>query len=180
MGVVALVCLGGAIVMSFFVLLAGAINAVPMPLVYFLEADTSRIVNAKPLTAWTVWSACGVTSSDTTIDCGPPSPAYPLDPVNNFGTSDGVPQDFALYVVAPTGEDRIRGGMRADASNNRSNRYYYMSRIFFGFEIAALFVAVCSLLLGLFALCSRIGAYLSSMLSVVALVLQTVAAALMT
>ena len=55
-----------------------------------------------------------------------------------------------------------------------------MSRIFFAFLLIALFFSVCSLFLGLFALCSRIGSYLSSSACMVALIFQTVAAALMT
>ena len=55
-----------------------------------------------------------------------------------------------------------------------------MSRIMFAFILIALFFAVCSLFLGLFALCSRIGSYLSSVLCALALLVQTVAAALMT
>ena len=55
-----------------------------------------------------------------------------------------------------------------------------MTRIFFAFLLIALFFAVCSLFLGLFALCSRIGSYLSSVMCFLGLIFQTVAAALMT
>ena len=55
-----------------------------------------------------------------------------------------------------------------------------MSRIFFAFILIALFFTVCSLILGFLALCSRIGSYLSSVLCMIGLGFQTVAAALMT
>ena len=84
--------------LSFFILLAGAINAYPLNLVYFLEADTSGISNARPLTAWTVYSNCGISGNDQTSDCTAPTPAYPFDPPSNFGTTNGVPADFVGYV----------------------------------------------------------------------------------
>ena len=69
----------------------------------------------------------------------------------------------------------------APANHSRStNKFYYMSRFMFPFIIIALFFAVCSLFLGLFALCSRIGSYLSSLSCAVALFFQTIVACLMT
>lgn len=67
----------------------------------------------------------------------------------------------------------------ADTSS-RTNKFYYMTRFMFAFILIALFFAVCSLFLGLFALCSRIGSYLSSVLCAVALFFQTIVACLMT
>ena len=97
---ISLVCVAGACLLSFFVLLAGGINAFPVNLVYFLEADTSKIPGAnRPLTAWTVYGTCGVTDADRTDACSAPSPAYPFDPASNFGSADGVPMDFVGYVL---------------------------------------------------------------------------------
>ncbi len=50
----------------------------------------------------------------------------------------------------------------------------------FAFVLVGLFFAVCALFLGLLALCSRIGSYLSGALCLVALFFQTLTAALMT
>ena len=50
----------------------------------------------------------------------------------------------------------------------------------FAFEFIALFFTACALGLGLFALCSRIGSFLDSALSSIALFFQTITAALMT
>jgi hypothetical protein len=66
------------------------------------------------------------------------------------------------------------------ADRGSTNKFYYMTRFMFAFWIIALFFAVCSLFLGLFALCSRIGSYLSGVLCYVAFFFQTLVAALMT
>ncbi|CAF9930919.1 MAG: hypothetical protein HETSPECPRED_007746 [Heterodermia speciosa] len=50
----------------------------------------------------------------------------------------------------------------------------------FAFHLIALFFAVCALFLGLLALCSRIGSFLSSLTCSVALFFQALAASLMT
>ena len=75
-------------------LLAGGISAFPVSLVYFLEADTSAVRGAQPITTWTLYNICGATSADQTVNCGPASPAYPFDPQTNFGTTNGVPAAF--------------------------------------------------------------------------------------
>lgn len=69
--------------------------------------------------------------------------------------------------------------MYAD-SHSRTHKYYYLTRFMFAFVLIGLFFAVCALFLGLLALCSRIGSFLSSALCLVALFFQTLTAALMT
>lgn len=61
-----------------------------------------------------------------------------------------------------------------------TNKFYYLTRFMFAFVLIALFFAVCSLFLGIFALCSRIGSYLSSVMCMIAAFFQTLVAALMT
>ena len=63
---------------------------------------------------------------------------------------------------------------------DRTTKFYYMTRFMFAFILIAVFFAVCSLLLGFFALCSRIGSYLSSVMCFIAMFFQTLVAALMT
>lgn len=58
--------------------------------------------------------------------------------------------------------------------------FYLETRFMFAFVLITLFFAVCSFFLSLLALCSRIGSYLSAVMCLVALLFQTVAAALMT
>lgn len=62
----------------------------------------------------------------------------------------------------------------------RTHKYYYLTRFMFAFVLISLFFAVCALFLGLLALFSRIGSYLSSALCSFALFFQTLTAALMT
>lgn len=63
---------------------------------------------------------------------------------------------------------------------NSTNEYYYLSRFMFAFYLIALFFAVCALLTGLLALCSRIGAYFSGLNTMIAMFFQALTAALMT
>ncbi len=63
---------------------------------------------------------------------------------------------------------------------DRTSKFYYLTRFMFAFVLIALFFAVCSMFLGVLALCSRIGSFLSSALCSVALFFQTLVAALMT
>ena len=67
-----------------------------------------------------------------------------------------------------------------DLRSNSTSHYYYLTRFMFAFVLIGLFFAVCTLFLGLLALCSRIGSFLSSGLCSVALFFQTLTAALMT
>lgn len=63
---------------------------------------------------------------------------------------------------------------------HRTNHYWLMSRFMFPFIIIALFFATCSLFLGLVAICTRIGSYMSSLLTWLAWVFQAITASLMT
>ena len=63
---------------------------------------------------------------------------------------------------------------------NSSDKYYLETRFMFAFEFIALFFSACSLVLGLLALCSRVGSFLTSALCSVGLFFQTITAALMT
>lgn len=61
-----------------------------------------------------------------------------------------------------------------------TRQYFYLTRFMFPFVLIGLFFGVMSLFLGIFALCSRIGSFLSSMMCSAALFFQTLTAALMT
>lgn len=58
--------------------------------------------------------------------------------------------------------------------------YYYMSRFMFAFYLIALFFAVVAFFTGMLALCTRLGAYLSSLTTFMAFFFQALAASLMT
>lgn len=151
----------GGLLLSLFILLAGAINGSPVNKWYFLEADTSSIPGAPALSRWTFWNICdGSTGTDVcTGTLGDVKPARPFDPPSgrNFGTTTNVPQDFI--------------GTRY---------YFYMTRFMFAFALIALFFGACALFTGLLALCTRLGSYLSGLLTTLAFVFQALTAALMT
>ncbi|KAL8955697.1 MAG: hypothetical protein Q9193_006543 [Seirophora villosa] len=147
---VSLILIAGAILLILFTLLGGAVGGNPVNRFYFLEADTSGLGNAAANSRWTFWNACGVV--DGRNDCPGARPAYPFDPNRNFDT------------------DMSFGG----------TKYYLETRFAFAFVLIGLFFAVCALFLGLIALCSRIGSFLSSATCSVALFFQTLTAALLT
>lgn len=147
----------------FFILLAGAIDHAPVNKWYLLQADTSNIPNAPPLSRWSYWNVCGVQDGNTV--CGDEGyskihPAFPLDPAShrNFDTDVNVPEDFV----------------------NHHGFYFLMTRFMFAFMLIALFFAAMSLFTGLLALCTRIGSYLSGLLTMIAAFFQVINAALMT
>lgn len=150
--------LAGGIVLQFFTILSGAIKSSPIDLFYFLEASTNGISDARNPSRWTFFAICGSDpSTGRNANCGAVVPALPFDPPRNFGTQDGVPEQFL-----------------------NTHMYYYLSRFMFAFYLIALFFAAIALVSGLLALCSRLGGYLSAMTTSIALFFQTLAAALMT
>lgn len=153
---ISMILVAGAIVLTFFVLLAGAINDNPVNKFYFLSADTSDITGAPAESRWTFWNVCGTTSNGRN-DCGKVHPAYPFNPPSNFGTKTNVPQQFI-----------------------GTKEYYYLTRFMFAFDLIYLFFAVCSLAVGLLALCTRIGSYLAGLFAMIAAFFSVLTAALMT
>lgn len=154
-----LVFTAGAIVLIFLTLLAGTVDSSATNKVYFLQADTSGIANAPPTSRWTFWNYCSSDSSSAVGLCNGVHPAYPLDPPSGrtFGTTDGVPPQFI--------------GTR---------KFFYLTRFMFAFVLIGLFFAVFSFFTGLLALCTRIGAYISGFLNMIALFFQMLTAILMT
>lgn len=85
-----LVLLAGASLLMLFLILSGATNSFPFDDFYWVRADTSAISGAYSESAWTYWGVCQY-GDYSQCKLGP---AYPISPVDNFGTSSGVPQDF--------------------------------------------------------------------------------------
>lgn len=157
-GLAALLLVAGGIVMQFFTILSGAINSAPLNKFYFLQAATGGIDNARNPSRWTFFAICGRDpSSGLNTNCGSPVPALPFDPPRNFGTTNGVPEQFI-----------------------GTHMYFYLSRFMFAFYLIALLFAVCALFTGLLALCSRLGGYLSGLTVSIALFFQALAASLLT
>jgi hypothetical protein len=157
MAVISLIFLAAAILFQFFIILSGGVNSSPETKIFFLQADTSGM-NAPNPARWTYWAVCGV-DNGLNNNCGKPVPALPFDPENkhNFDSSAGVPDQF-----------------------NNTHYYYLMSRFAWVFYLLALLFAVFAFLLSGLALCTRLGAWISSFNAAVALFWQALASALMT
>lgn len=157
-GILSLILLAGAVLLQFFIVLAGSTNTTPINLVYFLETTTNGIPGARNPSRWTLFYICGADGSRN-ANCGRPVPALPFNPPgrSNFDTTQGIPESFL-----------------------GTNRYFYLSRFAFAFFLISLFFGVIALLTGVLALCTRLGAYLSSANAFIAMGFQTLFAALMT
>ncbi|KUL86536.1 hypothetical protein ZTR_04246 [Talaromyces verruculosus] len=156
-GFLALFFTAGALVLMFLTFLGGVNNHTPLNNIYFLQVDTSSIPGAPSTSRWTFWNICAV--SDGKSQCGSSYPDFPFDPPSsrNFNTTTNIPGAFI-----------------------GTHHYYLLSRFMFPFMIIALFFATLSLFLGLLALCTRIGSYLSSVLAWIAWVFQAITTSLMT
>jgi len=150
----------GAVVLLFFVILAGVKETVPLNETFFLSADISsfsgNVSSPSGYGQWTLWGICGATTSGKNVNCPSPVPAYPFNPVENLGS--GVPEYFV----------------------DNSSFFYYASRFMFAFFIIAVAFAAFSVLTGLLALCSRLGSAVSSVFAMAALLVDLIAASLMT
>merc|ERR1712169_71174 len=160
---VSLILVAGGLLLMFFILLAGAVDGSPLNKFYFLQANTGNIPGAPTIARWTYWNVCGVQNGRTVCgdqDYSNVHPAFPLDPASHrtFDTTTNVPRNFV----------------------RNHGYYFYMTRFMFAFMLIALFFAVCALLTGVLALCTRIGAYLSGLLTMIALFFQLIQASLMT
>ncbi|KAL1842781.1 hypothetical protein VTJ49DRAFT_4266 [Mycothermus thermophilus] len=156
---VALLLLAGSLVLLWFVILSGLTRTSPLRQTYFLRADTSGIEGARPISQWTFFRVCGLDN----LDCGPSRPALPLgDAWASF--ADNVP-------------DELIGDFGNDTT---SYSYWYMWRFGWVFYLLALFFEVVAFVVGLLALCSRIGSMLAGLVTMIALVFLSVGASLMT
>jgi len=154
-----LIILAGGILLQFLVILSGGVNSSPENQIWFLEASgLNSVRGARNPSRWTFFAICGVDrATGHNANCGSPVPALPFDPPRNFGTEEGLPEQFI-----------------------GTKHYYLLSRFMFAFYLIALFFSVVALFTGLLALCSRLGGYLSGLTTACALFFQTLAAALMT
>lgn len=153
-----LVLVAAGLLFQFLTILTGGVNSSPLNKFYFLQASTNGIPNARDPSRWTFFAICGADpSTGHNTNCGASVPALPFDPPRNFGTTENVPEQFI-----------------------GTHQYYYLSRFMFAFYLIALFFAAIALISGLLALCSRLGGYLSSLMTSVALFFQVIAASLMT
>ncbi|KAI9769374.1 MAG: hypothetical protein M1840_004076 [Geoglossum simile] len=146
-----------AIVFLFLVILGGSVNRDPLNQIYFLKADTSNVPGAPKTAQWTLWNVCDSAGTGKNHHCSGTMPAHPFDPPRNFKTTQNIDSGFI-----------------------GTTRFYYQSRFMFAYYLISLIFALISLSVGLLALCSRLGAALSSILVLVPLFFTTLTAALMT
>jgi len=145
-----LIFLAGGMLLQFLTVLSGGVKSFPENLIYFLEAGTNGIAGAPNPVRWTYFALCGVDGNGHNANCGKATAALPFNPSQNFHTSTPIKGQF------------------------------YTSRAMFAFYLIALFFAAIALLTGLLAICTRLGSYLSSLMTFIAMVMQAVTAALMT
>ena len=90
-----LILIAGACLLIFLVLLGGAVDHNPTNQIFFLQADTSGIPGAQPLSRWTFWNICSVSATGRNI-CPKVHPAFPLDPPSgrNLGTTTDIDAAF--------------------------------------------------------------------------------------
>jgi len=150
----------GAVVLLFFVILGGVNYTPPLNETFFLSADISSfhstIDSPSGFGQWTLWGICGATTNGKNVNCGTHHAAYPFSPKDNFGSS--VPPYFV----------------------NHEHFFYYTSRFMFAFFLIAVAFGIFAIFTGLFALCSRIGSAVSAVFAVGAMVIDLIAASLMT
>lgn len=121
---VTLLFFAGNTLLLILIIISGATNSNAVDGFYWVQGDTSDIPNAPSLTRWTFWGACSV--QDGSTHCGGNlSPAYPISPVDNFGTQSNVPEKFI---------------------SNRDSFYYLTRFSFCFFWIALAFIGVSFLL----------------------------------
>lgn len=90
---ITLLFFAGNTLLLILIIISGATNNFPVDRFYWVQADTQGIANASDITRWTFWGACQK-SGDVNL-CGTDlSPAYPISPVDNFGTTTDVPEPF--------------------------------------------------------------------------------------
>ncbi|XBW38340.1 hypothetical protein QEN19_003929 [Hanseniaspora menglaensis] len=128
----------GNLLLLFLIIFSGTTNSFPINKLYLLQADTSNIPGALYQTSrWTFWGLCenknGKTYCPTGHGNSTISPAYPVSPYDNFGTSTNIPSSFV---------------------NNRDT-YYYLSRFTFVFVLLGLIFQGVAALNYLFNWCSK-------------------------
>lgn len=140
--------------MLIFLVLSGSTNTFPFNKFYWVRADTSGISGAPSEAAWTFWGVCEFSDFGSCTE----GPAFPISPVDNFGTTAGVPQDFIT---------------------NR-NTYYYLSRFSFAFILLGLAFSAFALLVNVLGFCLLVIDKIVIFLVVFALVFLAAAASMQT
>ncbi|KEY65238.1 hypothetical protein S7711_08776 [Stachybotrys chartarum IBT 7711] len=158
-GLVGLILTATSILFLFFIILGGVTGTSPLDNTYFLQADTSGITGARPVTRWNYFYFCGSGNRD----CGP-ARAAPAFGRAWDGNADNVPSSLI-------------GG---HGGNTTSERLYYLWRFGWVFFILTLFFTVIAFFAGFLVFFGRLGAAVAGSASAFALFCYTVAVSLMT
>jgi len=158
-GIVSLILIAASLLFLFFIVLSGVSNKTPFNKTYFLQADTSGITGARPVSRWTFFYVCG----DNNQDCGKPVPALPFG-YAWVGGGSGAPAKL----------------LGSHGKHTTSTHYYYLWRFGWVFYLIAFLADVFSFFAAMAAPFSRLAAGISGFLIINALFWMTLAASLMT
>jgi len=158
LGLFSWLLVAGALTMMFFVVLSGVKDVAPLNKVYFLQADTSKIPDARAVSQWAYFYICG----EGNQDCGKAVPALPFG-YPWVANTDNVPAVL----------------LGSHGKGTTSTYYYYMWRFGWVFQLIALLFGSLAVLSGLLSF-TRIGSGVSSLIVFGASSFQTLAAILMT
>jgi hypothetical protein len=159
LGATGIILLSGSLLLLWFVILSGVSNVTPLRNTYFLQADTSGITGARPLTQWTYFYFCGRGNRD----CGPPRPAPAFGKAWS-GNAANAPEDL----------------IGSHGGDTTSFHYYYMWRFAWVFILINLFFETLTWFAAWLACCGRLGAAIASLLALVALFFHSLGTAMMT
>ena len=129
----------GNLLLLFLLIFSGTTNSFPINKFYLLQADTSNITTASyDVTRSTISGLCqekdGKTYCNSTANGSSDlSPAYPLSPIDNFGTTTNIPSDF----------------------NKNRDTYYYLWRFNFCFVLLGLIFQGVAGMVYFFTWCSK-------------------------
>ncbi|KAI1114703.1 SUR7/PalI family-domain-containing protein [Nemania sp. NC0429] len=157
----ALLLLAGSIVLLFFVVLSGTTRTTPFRQTHFLSADTSGITGARDISQWTFFRICGAGNTDC-------SRSWPDPPIG------------WAWGKNPTGPNLPERLIGSHGGGTTSYTYFYLWRFGWVFYLLALFFTTIAFFTGFLACFGRLGSALAGMISTVALIFLTLAAALMT
>lgn len=149
--------MGVSLLFLFFIILAGVSDSTPLNKTYFLQADTSGISGANDVSQWTYFYVCG----EDNLDCGKAKAALPFGHAWDKD-ADNVPAGIA------------------GSHSGTSNKFYLLSRFGWVFLILALFFGTLTFFSSFLACCGRLGSFIATFVSLLALLCHAVASSLLT
>lgn len=159
LGSLGLLFLSGALLLMFFVILAGVTDSTPLNKIYFLQADTSGITGARNTSRWLYFYVCNERNQ------------------NCWGAWPAPPFGWAWSRAAANVPDGLGG---SHGRGTTSFYYFYMWRFGWVFYLMSLFFVALAWFGAWLACCGRLGSAIASLLSFIGLFFFTIAVSLMT